>query len=116
MTALTFTPGQTSKTVTVLVNGDTTNEANETFFVNLSGAANANITDGQGQGTILNDDGAPALSISDVSVTEGNSGTVNAAFTVSLSPASGQTVTVNYATANGTATAGSDYRPLTPRR
>ncbi|MFN2511680.1 MAG: Calx-beta domain-containing protein [Pyrinomonadaceae bacterium] len=109
LTALTFTPGQTTKTVTVLVNGDTTNEADETFFVNVSGAANANITDSQGQGTITNDDALPTLSINDVSVTEGNSGTVNAVFTVNLSPASGQTVTVNYATANGTATAGGDY-------
>lgn len=52
---------------------------------------------------------APTISVNDVSVTEGNSGTVNATFTVSLSAASTQTVTVNYATADGTATAGSDY-------
>ncbi len=51
----------------------------------------------------------PALSINDVSKVEGNSGTTNASFTVTLSPASTQTVTVKYATANGTATAGSDY-------
>lgn len=55
----------------------------------------------------------PSLSIDDVSVTEGNSGTVNANFTVSLSAASSQVVTVNYATANGTATAGSDYTAIT---
>src|SRR5204862_1861441 len=48
-------------------------------------------------------------SINDVSVVEGNSGTTNAVLTVSLSSASAQTVTVNYATANGTATAGTDY-------
>ncbi|MFN2511681.1 MAG: Calx-beta domain-containing protein [Pyrinomonadaceae bacterium] len=112
VTTLTFTPGQTSKTVTVLVNADTANELDETFQVNLSSAANANITDGQGQGTILNDDDLPTLSINDVSVTEGNSGTANAAFTVSLSPASGQTVTVTYATANGTATARGDYQAI----
>src|SRR5436309_6619264 len=58
---------------------------------------------------INNDDPVPSLAINDVAVTEGNSGTVNAVFTVSLSPASGQTVTVNYATADGTATAGADY-------
>jgi hypothetical protein len=44
-----------------------------------------------------------------VSVTEGNSGTSNATFTVSLSAASGQAVSVNWATANGTATAPDDY-------
>ncbi|MCB0931195.1 MAG: cellulose binding domain-containing protein, partial [Mycobacterium sp.] len=52
---------------------------------------------------------APTMSISDVSVTEGNSGTTNANFAVSLSNAATTPVTVAYATANGTATAGSDY-------
>jgi len=54
----------------------------------------------------------PSVSINDVTVTEGNSGTTNAVFTVTLSAASSQTVTVNYSTANGTATAGSDYVAL----
>ena len=107
---LTFNPGDTTKTITVLVNGDTLNEANETFFVNLSNPVNATIADGQGQGTILNDDTTlPSISINDISLAEGNSGTSNAIFTVTLSPASGQTVTVGYSTANGSATAGSDY-------
>ena len=44
--------------MTVLVNGDTALEANETFFVNLSGASGAAISDAQGQGTITNDDAA----------------------------------------------------------
>ena len=52
----------------------------------------------------------PALSINDITVTEGNSGTTNATFTVSLSKASAQAVTVSYATAEGTATAGTDYQ------
>jgi hypothetical protein len=109
---LTFDPGQLSKSVSVRVIGDTSREPDETFFLNLSGATNAAISDGQGICTILNDDGAPALSISDVSVIEGNSGAVNAVFTVTLSPASGQTVTVNFATADDTATvANNDYIP-----
>ncbi|HSP45244.1 MAG TPA: Calx-beta domain-containing protein, partial [Chthoniobacterales bacterium] len=53
---LNFSPGDTSKTVTVLVNGDTTFEPDETFFVNLSSAGNAQIAKAQGIGTILNDD------------------------------------------------------------
>ncbi|HZQ48310.1 MAG TPA: Calx-beta domain-containing protein, partial [Verrucomicrobiae bacterium] len=52
---------------------------------------------------------APALSIADASVTEGNVGTTNLVFTVTLTPAISQTVSVNYATADGTAMAGSDY-------
>ncbi|MFM6340995.1 MAG: Calx-beta domain-containing protein, partial [Dolichospermum sp.] len=54
-----------------------------------------------------------SLSINDVTLTEGNSGTKNATFTVTLSGETFQTVTVNYATANGTATAGSDYTATT---
>jgi hypothetical protein len=53
------------------------------------------------------------LSINDVTLTEGNSGTKNATFTVTLSGETFQPVTVNYATANGTATAGSDYTATT---
>ena len=52
----------------------------------------------------------PRITIGDVTVTEGNTGTRAATFTVTLSTASSQAVTVNYVTANGTATAGSDYR------
>src|SRR6266545_2168322 len=51
----------------------------------------------------------PAITIDDVSVPEGNAGTTTAVFTLHLSVASPQDVTVNYATADGTATAGSDY-------
>ncbi|WP_456359977.1 putative Ig domain-containing protein [Xanthomonas translucens] len=109
LTGQTIPAGSSTATFTVLVNGDTLNEPNETFFVNVSNPVGATIGDGQGQGTIVNDDAIPALSIDDVSVNEGNSGTTTATFTVSLSAASGQTVTVNYATADGTATAGSDY-------
>src|SRR5262249_54403677 len=52
---------------------------------------------------------APRFSINDPRVTEGNSGTTPAVFTVSLSAPSSSTVAVNYATANGSAVAGSDY-------
>jgi hypothetical protein len=53
---VTFSPGQTVKRVKVLVNGDGSAESNETFKVKLSGATNSAITDGQGTGTIRNDD------------------------------------------------------------
>ncbi|HEY9649221.1 MAG TPA: Calx-beta domain-containing protein, partial [Coleofasciculaceae cyanobacterium] len=109
---LTFAPGETTKTINVPILGDTTVEANETFNINLSNATNATIADAQGVGTIRNDDTAqvlPQLSINDISFAEGNSVTTNRVFTVSLSAASTQSISVNYATANGTATAGSDY-------
>ena len=107
--AQTIPAGSSTYSFTVLVNGDTLNEANETFFVNVTNVTNAIVADGQGVGTITNDDALPSLSINDVSVAEGNSGTASAVFTVSLSAASGQTVTVNYATADGTAVAPGDY-------
>src|SRR6185295_1838802 len=54
---LNFGPNDTQKTLTVLVNGDTTIEPNETFFVRLANnPVNALIGDGEGQGTIVNDD------------------------------------------------------------
>lgn len=51
----------------------------------------------------------PGASITDASLTEGNSGTTDMAFTVTLSKSSTTPVTISYATANGTATAGQDY-------
>jgi len=109
-TTLTFNPNETSKSITVSVNGDTTVEPNENFNVNLSGATNAEIADNQGIGTILNDDGTlPGISINDITLNEGNSGATAFIFTVNISPVSSQAVTVNYATANGTAVAPGDY-------
>ena len=49
----------------MLVNGDLLDEGDETFFLNLTNPSNATIADGQGLGTITNDDGAPGLSVND---------------------------------------------------
>jgi Calx-beta domain len=105
---LTFLPGQTSKQVPVTILEDPIDEANETFFLNLSTPTNAFFGDNQGQATITDNDG-PAISIADATVTEGNAGTATATFEVTLSAPSPQTVSVGYATANGAATAGPDY-------
>jgi hypothetical protein len=109
---LTFAPDETSKQVTVDVNGDNTFEEDEDFFVNLTNPTNATIDDPQGEGTILNDDPIPAASINDVSMDEGNFGPTNFVFTVSLSNPSYQTIMVDYSTADGTAmVADNDYQP-----
>jgi hypothetical protein len=108
-TAQTIPAGSSTYTFTVQANGDALNEPSETFFVNVTNVVNAVVVDIQGVGTIVNDDPLPSLSINDVTVVEGNSGTTNAVFTVTLSAASGQSVTVNHATADGTATQPSDY-------
>ncbi|MEX2557304.1 MAG: Calx-beta domain-containing protein [Actinomycetota bacterium] len=109
---VTFDPGQTSNQVTVLVNGDTTPEPDETFTVQLSGASGAAIADGSGVGAILTDDAPPSASIDDVSVVEGNSGSVIATFTVSISPPAGGPVEVSWTTADGTAVAPGDYQAV----
>jgi hypothetical protein len=106
---LTFTAGQRTKTVTVTVKGDVLDEVNETYAVTLASATNATVGDGTGVGTITDDDPTPTLTVADLSVAEGNAGTANATFAVTLSPLSGRTVTVDYATAYATATAPSDY-------
>ncbi|HEY1173418.1 MAG TPA: Calx-beta domain-containing protein [Verrucomicrobiae bacterium] len=106
---LTFTPGEVQASVTVLVNGDLAEEANETFTLSLSGAVNATAGDMSATGTILNDDG-PHLSIASVSVREGAAATTtNAVFTVTLIKPDADTVSVEYEVIAGTATAGADY-------
>jgi large repetitive protein len=196
---LSFLPGQSAKTLNVTVRGDTTFEPDESFLVVLSQPSGAVLADGQGRGTITNDDAAPlscpgtvapgspftttvtvgtsatdwvaqyvpggpdnpwigeyrylpsqrpatltltapespgtyelrlfanngyrviascsfevsavGLSIRDVRVTEGQAGTTEAHFAVILSPPPSDTVTVDFTTADGTATAGPDYVP-----
>jgi hypothetical protein len=104
---VTFAPGQTSQAVTVLVSGDRVAEPTEDLFVNLTGPTNADIADGQGLGVIVDDD--PYVSVWGTAVAEGNAGTTELAFTVSLSTASDLPVTVDYATSDWSALAGEDY-------
>ena len=111
---LTFPAGTTSRTIAVALAGDTADEPGETVVVTLSAPANATVATGTGTGTITDDDAAPVVSIDHPRVAEGAAGTAAALrFTVSLSAASGRTVTVNYADAGtGSATSGTDYAAL----
>jgi len=109
-TTLTFAPGETVKQLAVPVQGDVTYENDEAFAATLSNPSSDVSLGRQGAvATITNDDSPPSISIDDVSVSEGNSGTTNATFTVSLSPASGLPASVQYTTQDGTATAPGDY-------
>ena len=115
--SLLFTPGQTSKTVTILVNGDTQVEPDETFTIELSELSNnsrdISISDGSGLGTITNDDQAN-VNISSVSEVETDSGQTGFVFTVTLTDPSAATTTVDYATSDGTAlVADGDYDAAT---
>ena len=112
---LSFAAGETTRPITVQVNRDNALEPNETFFVDLSSpSAGAAISDGEGQGTIQNDDAAPSVSIDDVSGPEGTgSGASPFQFTVALSsPAPAGGASVHVATANGTASSPSDYTAI----
>ena len=105
---LTFAAGQTSKTISVVVNGDRAGELDENVLVNLSNASSGSIIgDGQGKITIVDDE--PRISMSGVSKMEGNSGTTPFNFVVSLSAAYDATVTVNFATQAQQATAPGDF-------
>ncbi|HYG83187.1 MAG TPA: lamin tail domain-containing protein, partial [Pyrinomonadaceae bacterium] len=102
-TAATIPATETSYQFSVTVNGDLNIEADETFFVNVTNVTGATVSDGQGTGTIQNDD-SPTLTVSDASTTEGNSGTKTYTFTVHLSqPAPAGGVTFDIATADNTA-------------
>ncbi|MGH8030086.1 MAG: S8 family serine peptidase, partial [Arenimonas sp.] len=105
---LSIPAGQTSKTFSVSIKGETTVEPLETLFVNLSNVAGANLTDAQGIGYIINNDGA-LISINDVAVGEGASGTKVMTFTVSLSQVAPGPVTYRISSLNATAIAPTDY-------
>ncbi|HYT90298.1 MAG TPA: Calx-beta domain-containing protein [Gemmataceae bacterium] len=104
---LTFAKNETSKTILVPVRGDRVVESDEYFSVQLSNPTKgASIGNGTAVVTII--DNEPRIWISGASALEGNSGTTPFTFTVRLSAAYDMPVTVNYATADGTADS-SDY-------
>ena len=106
-------PPETEMTISVPVSNDALNEVNETFTLTLSNPSNAVFPRGamslSATGTITNDDPLPTLTFSETSriYTGGEGGTVE--FVVQLDAPSGQPVTVNYRTRDGTATEGEDY-------
>ena len=111
---LTFDAGENTGTVAVTVMGDDADEPNETLTVTLSNAAGATLADATATGTITDDDAPvrppPSLSIADAGVAEGDDGeSPTMTFTVTLAPAAGLPVTVDWATSDGTAIAGADY-------
>jgi probable HAF family extracellular repeat protein len=110
---LTFSPGETTKAVTVSAFGDTLHEPNETFFVNLSEPSNATIADGQGQGTI-NDDDAPTFRFSQASYSAGESAHF-VTVTVERTGDPTSAVRVNFATSDGTASERRDYTAVSGR-
>ncbi len=105
---VTFAAGSTSQTIVVHALGDATDEDNETLRVLLSAPSGAVILDGEGLGTIVDND-TSSLSVNDVSVAEGNAGSVIATFTITMTTSNSRTVSVDFTTTNGVAVAGADF-------
>ena len=107
-----FADGVNTHMISVTINGDTKVESNEAFSVNLTGATNgATLSDSSATGTITNDDAAPAgsVTIDDVTISEGDSGSTVAIFTVTRSGGTAA-FDVNFATSDAEATtADNDY-------
>ena len=106
---LTFAPGQLTDTIRVLINGDAEAEPDEYVLVQLTNAVNAIITTGHARGTIRNDDSYPSIIITNYTVPEGNTSDTTLLVKVRLNQRYPLPVSVNYATQDSTATAGSDY-------
>ena len=116
---LTFNPGETTRTISVPILGDTTSEPDEDFTVTLSTPTNATLGAAQAAGVIRNNDVAPAptnndtpptVGIANASAPEGNTGVSTLTFPVTLvGPPHTQPITVRYGTANGTALDSADY-------
>jgi hypothetical protein len=109
---LVFSPGQGSKSVSALARGDLEFEQNEIFYVDISGPGKRmHIAKNRGVGTILNEDPPPSFSVSDIAVTEGDSGEANAVFDVTLDAPASTMATVDYATTGVSATEGDSAGP-----
>ncbi|MCP4539683.1 MAG: DUF11 domain-containing protein, partial [Chloroflexi bacterium] len=104
--------GDTTGNVIVTINDDVADEGLESFYVRLGNPVNATIGDGEGEGTIIDNEGPPILTINNVTVNEGAG---NATFTVTLSNESAFDVGVDYVSSDGTAVAGEDYTAASGR-
>ena len=107
---VTFDIGESGdKPVTIDIKDDELYEGTESFDVELSTESSVEMVKATGTGTINEDESTPSISVENISVDEGNSGTNVATFTVSVSPASAKDIYVDYVTLDGTAKDGKDY-------
>ena len=111
---VTFGVGETTRTVTVDVAGETVPEKDETFNLVLFGQPKGTaLGDASATATIVNDDGASYLAVSNAQVAEGSSGSSHVEVTVTRSGNTTSPATVKAKTGGGTATAGTDYTAIT---
>ena len=111
-TSVTFAAGSSTAIVTVTPTNDTIFEVTETAILTLATGTGYTVgtTNNAATVNIADNDPQPTINLSaNQTIVEGNTNPQNVSYTVTLSNASSQTITVQYATANGTAIAGSDY-------
>ncbi|HEY9816116.1 MAG TPA: Calx-beta domain-containing protein [Candidatus Obscuribacterales bacterium] len=108
--SLTFASGETQAILSLTVIGDLVNEEEERFNVVLSNPVNTTLGTSLATVTLLNDDALPQLTIRDITVLEGDSGTQNAVFELQVNGFTSAPITLDYATQDGSATA-EDYTP-----
>jgi hypothetical protein len=106
---ITFGPGDVRKEIFIQILGDTLSETAETFVVGLSNPKDAQISKGEGIGTIENDDPVPSLSLDGSFQPTAREGSLEAVIQLRLSEVSGQVITLDYTTRAGTASAGADF-------
>lgn len=109
---LTFLPGSTNASLVVYARDDILDEPDRTFTVQLTNLSNATFSDAVGSGTVIDDDAPPAIEIADASNTEGDSGTKNLDFSLTLSKPAIVNVTVRCSTVPGLAGT-NDFIPTT---
>jgi Calx-beta domain/Domain of unknown function (DUF4114) len=121
-TSVTFAPGETTKTITVVPQVDGIIEGTESVVLTLlSGTGyNLDVRGKQARVTIADDinsppDPQPIVSINNLNFSEGNTGTSRKSFIISLDKASDIDLSVEYATVDGTAKAGTDYTAISKR-
>jgi hypothetical protein len=105
---LTFSPGQTGKTINIAVAADGMGEADETIFIELSSATGPGVVLGVSEHTYTIIDDQPAVSFA-AAASKAYEAATPAVLDVVLTGASDQTVTVGYSAVGGTATNGPDY-------
>lgn len=110
---LTFQPGESQLVIAVPIIGDTDPEDDERFFVDITDVQGNGTAAGNGVGTILTDDPIARVSISDLALAEGDSGTTSFEFAVTLSEVLDNALDIGYVTADITAAAGADYTAAT---
>jgi len=114
-TSITIPAGQSSVMINVIAQDDNKVEMDKQATLSIRKSKNYQIADNAGSASVtVADDEIRTLSINDVTIREGNDGVRLATFTVTLSAASSEDITVDLGTVDGTAIAGLDYNALAP--